>query len=82
MKKEGKILSFIVCDVVAARCKDVNPAPFLQFRNNVIPRIFESCWSVRANQSATKKRKKKKKKKSDCQLQQLPCTGCIKKVNE
>ena len=62
MKKEGKILSFIVCDVVAARCKDVNPAPFLQFRNNVIPRIFESCWSVRANQSATKKRKKKKKK--------------------
>ena len=61
MKKEGKILSFIVCDVVAARCKDVNPAPFLQFRNNVIPRIFESCWSVRANQSATKNKKKKKK---------------------
>lgn len=53
---EGKILSFTVCDVVAARCKDVNPAPFLQFRNNVIPRIFESRWSVRANQSATKKK--------------------------
>ena len=66
MKKEGKILSFIVCDVVAARCKDVNPAPFLQFRNNVIPRIFESCWSVRANQSATKKRKKKKNLTANC----------------